>query len=315
MRSIIDLTRRFRRRALVRPNVTYYLWRFAANTARAGRAIVTPPAFGDTRAIARELRDHGIVVGPSDRFLSDAGRRALAAAAATIGEASRSDAVRDIVAGVAANRGKKVFRVDLIKGALRAENPVLKVALDVKLLEIVAAYLGMWPALHSVGAWLNYPTNEAATSSQLWHHDPEDLKLITTFIYLEDVGDGNGPFTCVPGTHAFGRRARKTTRCGSNQVKDEALRAVFPQDAWRVCAGPTGTMIVADTIGFHRGGKPTTGNRLGSPRRSSGTRSTDCPSGRPCRPRRNGRTNRPCSDARSDSVGPRGGWVRALQYA
>jgi hypothetical protein len=57
MRSIIDLTRRFERQALVRPNVTHYLWRFAANGVRTGRAIVTPPAFGDTGAIARDLTD------------------------------------------------------------------------------------------------------------------------------------------------------------------------------------------------------------------------------------------------------------------
>jgi hypothetical protein len=31
---------------------------------------------------------------------------------------------------------------------------------------------------------------------------------------------------------------------------------------WRVCTGPAGTMIVADTLGLHRGGKPKTGTRL-----------------------------------------------------
>jgi hypothetical protein len=262
MTSITDLTRRFKRRPLVKANATYYLWRFAANGVRAGRALVTPAAFHDTRAIARELREEGIVVGPSDRFLSDTGREALAAASAGIRQSSRSDAVRGILAGDAANKGKKVFRVDLIKGPIRAENPVLKVALDVKLLEIVAAYLGMWPVLHSIGAWLNYPTEEPATSSQLWHHDPEDLKIIKTFIYLEDVGESNGPFTYVPRTQPFGRNAARAARCENSRVKDEDLDRVFPPSTWRVCTGPAGTMIMADTLGFHRGGKPVAGTRL-----------------------------------------------------
>lgn len=263
MPSITDLTRRFERRPLARPNATYYLWRFAANGLRAGRALVTPAVFADTRAIARELTDQGIVVSPSDRFLSDAGRDALAAATAALRDASRSDAVRDILTGVAEHKGKKSFRVDLVKGAMRASHPLLKVALDVKLLEIVAAYLGMWPALHSIGGWLNYPTDEPASLSQLWHHDPEDLKIIKVFIYLEDVGEENGPFTYVPGTHPFGPNVPKArTQHDKRRVGDEQFTEVFPPNMWRVCTGPAGTMILADTLGYHRGGKPNAGTRL-----------------------------------------------------
>ena len=40
---------------------------------------------------------------------------------------------------------------------LSPDDPLLHVALDRKLLEIVAGYLGMWPCLNSVGVWLNYP--------------------------------------------------------------------------------------------------------------------------------------------------------------
>jgi hypothetical protein len=262
MPSITQLTRRFERRPLAKPNATYYLWRFAANGVRAGRALVTPAAFHDTRAIAHELTDQGIVVGPSDRFLSDVGRDALSAATVAIREASRCDAVRDILSG-ATHEGKKSFRVDLITGAIRAENPILKVALDTKLLEIVAAYLGMWPALHSIGGWLNYPTNEPATSSQLWHHDPEDLKIIKTFTYLEEVSEENGPFTYVPGTHPFGRNVPIAARYDQDRrVKDEKINRIFPPHTWRVCTGPAGTMIIADTLGFHRGGKPIVGTRL-----------------------------------------------------
>lgn len=263
MPSITNLTRRFERRPLVKPNSTYYLWRFVANGARTGRALATPAAFGDTRAIARELTTQGIVVGPSDTFLSEPGRAALAAATSAIREASRTDAVRDIVTGVAVPAGKKNFRIDLVKGTIRAENPLLKVALDIKLLEIVASYLGMWPALQSIGGWLNFPTDEPATSSQLWHHDPEDLKIIKTFIYLEDVGEDTGPFTYVPGTHPFGANVARAARYENDRrVQDEQISALFPPSTWRVCTGPAGTMIVADTVGFHRGGKPTSGTRL-----------------------------------------------------
>lgn len=262
--SITDLTRPFARRPLPKPNLAYYLWRFAANGVRTGRALVTPRAFPDVRAIAEELSDGGIVVGSSDRFLSDAGRAALAAASGTIIEATRTDMVRDIVAGVATpTKGKKVFRIDLVRAGIPTDSELLKVALDVKLLEIVAAYLGMWPSLHSIQGWYNYPTNEPATSSQLWHHDPEDLKLVKVFIYLEPVDERNGPFTYIPRTHPFGANVAKAESGRKRErLPDEQLAGVFPPDSWRVCTGPAGTMILADTLGYHRGGKPTTGTRL-----------------------------------------------------
>jgi hypothetical protein len=260
---ITRLTRRFERRPLAKPNAAYFLWRFGANGVRTLRALAAPIVFHDTRAIARELAERGIVVGPSETFLSQQGRSALEVAAARIIKATRSQRVQEIIAGVAAVRGRKIFRIDLVKDGIPADGDLLKIALDVKLLEIVASYLGMWPSLHSIGAWFNYPTNEPATSSQLWHHDPEDLKIVKAFIYLDDVFEDNGPFTYIPGTHPFGvnvavaRKHKKKERLADEQIND-----VFPPSMWQICTGPAGTMILADTIGYHRGGKPTVGGRL-----------------------------------------------------
>ena len=39
---ITTLTRRFERRPLAEPNLTYFLWRFAANGVRVYRALATP---------------------------------------------------------------------------------------------------------------------------------------------------------------------------------------------------------------------------------------------------------------------------------
>ena len=256
------LTRRFERRPLVRPNLAYFLWRFAANGARTLRASSTRHAFADSPAIARTLTGDGIVVGPASGFLSDEGRDALDAATSQVAAKSRSDKVQAVLSGAAPPKGTKEFRIDLISQGIAGESPLLRVALDRRLLEIVASYLGMWPCLHSVGAWLNYPTPTAATSSQLWHNDPEDLKIVKAFIYLDEVKADNGPFTYIPGTHPFGRHVARGARCHARRLDDAAIRAVFDETEWRVCTGPTHTMILADTLGFHRGGKPTAGTRM-----------------------------------------------------
>ena len=259
---ITRLTARFERRPLARPNLPYILWRFVSNANRTSRALLAATRFDDTRVIARELRADGIAVHPSDSFLSDDGRLALSHVSADMIAASRKPEVQAVVCGAAPPKGVKDFRIDLIARAIPVTSPLLNVALDVRLLEIVAAYLGMWPSLHSIGAWLNYPTDAAAASSQLWHHDPEDLKIIKTFIYLEDVTEENGPFTYIPGTHPFGRHVVLGAKYKRSGVADAQLSGAFPPTTWRVCTGPANTMILADTVGYHRGGKPTRGTRL-----------------------------------------------------
>ncbi len=32
----------------------------------------------------------------------------------------------------------------------------------------------VWPCLHSIAAWVNFPTKDEVEKSQLWHRDPED---------------------------------------------------------------------------------------------------------------------------------------------
>jgi len=251
-----------KRDVLTRRNLTYAWWRFVTNGRRSYHAALMRVSHDDVPAIAHELTEQGIVVGPSDRFLTEAGRAALAAASAEVLRKSRSESVQGIVSGTASRTGqKKEFRADLLApgDGLVADSPLFKVAVDEKLLEIVASYLGLWPSLHAVAAWLNYPTDTPPQTSQLWHRDPEDLKIIKVFIYLNDVDEQCGPFTYVPGTHPFGPAAHKGVK---RQSSDERMSVVFPPDAWRTCTGRAHTMILADTVGYHRGGKPTSGTRI-----------------------------------------------------
>jgi hypothetical protein len=37
---------------------------------------------------------------------------------------------------------------------------------------------------------------------------------------------------------------------------------VIPRNSWFECTGPVNTMIIVDTVGFHRGGNVKSGRRL-----------------------------------------------------
>ena len=258
-------TRRLTRRALTRRNVRYFLWRYVANGARTYRTAAMRASFDGTRAIVRELRTQGIISAPSDGFLSTGGRTALEQARSEILTASRSDGVQAAVAAGGSSGGKKDFVVNLVKfkHGVPANHPLLKVALDERLLEIVSSYLGFWPSLYSISAWINFPVDAPAAKSQLWHRDPEDLQTIKTFIYLVDVDEQCGPFSYIPRTHPFGADAGADSALGDERrITDEAMQAVFAPERWKVCTGPANTMIMADTLGYHRGGRPTRGQRI-----------------------------------------------------
>jgi hypothetical protein len=250
---------------LVRPNLAYLWWRYASNASRTLRALGSRGADRETKRMADELIEQGIIIGPSAQFLSDEGRKALAEASELVLGIARSDEVQAAIVRGLSDRHKKNFLVELIKWEQEhtAGSPLLRVGLDRKLLEIVSLYLGMWPRLQAIGAWLNFPTDDEAKESQLWHRDGDDLRLIKVFIYLNDIDGECGPFSYIPKTQPFGAYAGTMPKQKNpGRVTDDEMRDAIPPEAWRVCTGPAHTMILADTTGYHRGGKPVKGNRI-----------------------------------------------------
>jgi len=254
--------RRHKRVALPKKNTAYLIWRYVGNASRTWQAKFTKREYPEVKQLGRDLEGAGILFGSSTTYLSEDGQSALAEASTLVLDLA-SVAMVNIEGSQAGKR--KSFLVELVQGASvhEADSPLLKVALDTKLLEIVASYLGLWPSLYSIGAWLNYPIGEPPMSSQLWHRDPEDLKIIKVFIYLVDVNEECGPFCYIPGTQSFGKRANLVPlhKDGIRITDEEMATAIGPEN-WIKCMGPVGTMILADTVGFHRGGYAKHGNRI-----------------------------------------------------
>jgi hypothetical protein len=258
------------RRALVKPNLFFYFWKFGVNARRTKAAKGYTQAYSDVPAIAEEINREGIITGNVSEFLSPEGLEHFSDAKAEILKLSRSKEIQQMVAAqnvsdeFRSNSGKN-FLVTLIKPSTEhlADGPILKLALDPKLLEVISSYLGLWPRLYQIHSWLNYPTEEPPQASQMWHRDPEDIKLIKVFIYLVDVDKDTGPFTFIPRTHSFGEFAGQVPQHKDRKrVEDNEMNPTLSPDLHRVCTGPEDTMILADTVGYHRGGKPRSNNRL-----------------------------------------------------
>jgi len=162
---------------------------------------------------------------------------------------------------------KKPFLVQLLSArpALDPESIFARFALESGALEIANRYFGMFTRLREYNVWHNFPVSGAPQSSQLWHRDREDRMILKMFVYLSDVDEGAGPFSYAPGTHAKGpvrQEPEYALEGGVKRTTDEQMAAVVPAEKWTRAVAPRGTIIFADTAGFHKGGYCTSKDRL-----------------------------------------------------
>ena len=163
--------------------------------------------------------------------------------------------------------GSKTFNVELLGSipALDTQSVFCRLALDRSMLDVANAYFGMFTRLRYFNVWRTFATPGRPRESQLWHQDREDFHIMKVFIYLGDVGRGAGPFTYAPGTHPKGsvsREPRHTLEGGVRRSTDEQMAAVVPPARWIEALGSRGTVIFADTRGYHKGGLARDRDRL-----------------------------------------------------
>jgi hypothetical protein len=123
-------------------------------------------------------------------------------------------------------------------------------------LRIAADYLGCKPTLSSVGVRWTFPGAAGSAGFQSFHRDVDDWRFIKVFVYLNPVDEGCGPHMYVRGSHltGFGLTARP--------YEASELRARYGDESLLTVTGPPGTTFVADTLGIHRGGRPSERPRL-----------------------------------------------------
>lgn len=163
--------------------------------------------------------------------------------------------------------GRKTFNMELLGSnpELDPKNVFARFALQKPILQIANAYFGMYTRLRYYNVWHTFASQGEARESQLWHYDREDRYILKLFAYLSDVTKGAGPFTYAPGTHQKKRIYREPEYILEGGVKrssDEQMAEVVPSARWQECTGPRGTIVFADTRGYHKGGMARDRDRL-----------------------------------------------------
>lgn len=223
----------------------------------------------EAQQVLKTLNRDGIAVTNSDSLLSDelafqnlnAGVDRLESEFARRIEAARARA------GDASAIGEKTFLYFLLgeKPSVDSESVFARFALQEQILGISNAYLGMRSQLRYYNVWHTLANPGPARESQLWHRDRDDFLTCKVFVYLNDVGEGAGPFTYAKGTHPKGYNHSEPPFTLEGTVKrsdDKQMATVSPQSTWVKATGSKGTIIFADTRGYHKGGEARTSDRI-----------------------------------------------------
>jgi len=141
---------------------------------------------------------------------------------------------------------------------LGLDDPWFRVCASRRMLDLANCYLGLWTKLEYVDVWYSVPQPEDATrvSSQRWHRDFNDRRLLKAFLYLVDVDESMGPFEYVPGSAGDGPYASiwPWRPLGENYPSQAEFEERVPEASVQTFVAPKATLIFCDTSGFHRGG-------------------------------------------------------------
>lgn len=248
------------------------IWRYGFNILPLLRYRFEPNyGFDDsTRNVISSLKRDGIAISSVDDLLGNNTSFEEMEIAVESLLARRKDEIDELKlkANDANSIGDKTFNIEMLGSNVEFDPQSIfaRFALQNALLNVANSYFGMLVKLRYYNFWYTFATSGSARESQLWHFDREDNYILKVFLYLNDVDEGTGPFTYAPGTHRkgkfWGKQPEYDLENGVRRSTDEQMSAVVPAGDWIRGVGKKGTIIFADTRGFHKGGEARTGDRL-----------------------------------------------------
>ena len=161
-----------------------------------------------------------------------------------------------------AEEGGKGFLTKLASGPFSLDEPFPAISLHPRALAVANAYLHLLSTLRAIDVWHTRPTPGPATETQLWHRDADDVMNVKMFVYFTDVTAAAGPLCYAPRTHPLGTHRRLPEHDEKWRSTDEQLARIVPESDWTLCEGPRGSVVFADTCGYHKQQKPTGDERL-----------------------------------------------------
>lgn len=239
------------------------IWYFVIN--REGRKLWKESQVGSSeleKRIAKELSEKGISLTDVHEFFGEDGQsifEKLKGHMDFLKNQDRSESeIKEVKPHFIYLLGTKVM-LDIF-------SPPVSLAIHQRILNTVGNYFGVSPKFHTLELNVTKITSEGTKpfASQRWHRDPEDRRICKVFLYLNDVGEGAGPFSYVLGSQEGGRWRKFYPQSppAGRYPPDGEVEKKIPKEEIKVAMGRAGTLIFCDTSGLHKGGYATKSERL-----------------------------------------------------
>jgi hypothetical protein len=260
-----------RLRTLARASRNHELaWRYGFNLAPTlSYKFASRQLSGEAKRVHDELNRNGIAITSADRLFTNPNLfNELTGAVETVEhELAESLQQKRTAANNSATIGAKTFNVELLGShpTLDPNSVYARFALQDPILSVANAYFGMFTCLRYYNIWHTFATETDARESQLWHFDREDHFILKVFVYFSDVNESAGPFTYAKGSHlkrGLNQIPEYFVEGGVRRSNDEQMAQVSPRENWVTATGPKGTIVFADTRGYHKGGLARTNDRV-----------------------------------------------------
>jgi len=250
----------------MRPDLNYLKWRYIHNFEPWVTYALTKTALqAEAAETLRELNERGIAITSYEKLAGNNLIGALEEAVRKL-ERERSHEIEEARALADEMRQSEKNYALFLLGTPRLDPQSIfaRCALQDVILDLANAYFGMYTKLRSYNVWHTFATQAPARESQLWHRDADDKIALKCFIYFSDVDGGSGPFTYAPGTHSKGSNRQNAAKIPGmgGRSSDEQMAEIVPADRWITALGKKGTLILADTRGYHKGGLARTRERV-----------------------------------------------------
>ena len=148
---------------------------------------------------------------------------------------------------------------------LRDHPALINFALSDAVLHIVSDYLGIVPQMKEIGIWVT-PKQESEFSSQLYHLDKPEGKLVKLFMNVNQTGEDGGALTFLP-LNVSDQVRRKTNYesvyyRGTGRLDDKAVFSHCSRDDQMTLTGGVGKGSFVDTSNcLHFGSRCKSGER------------------------------------------------------
>jgi hypothetical protein len=171
-------------------------------------------------------------------------------------EAIKSDPANSVPKGSKAHLNHLVRPEDLVKYP-----EFMDFALNPELLSVAADYIGELPLLGGVYFWHAHPVEQDWNTSQLYHTDYDDIRQFKVFVFVNDIDEQSGPFTCIP-ARITDRLSNKLQYNRQGYIQDKDIRPLLTHNDETIFTGPAGTIAFVDTSrAFHFGSRVSTKDR------------------------------------------------------